>query len=180
MSWNNFTVRELERESIRSFVASAAAHFDGRVLDYGCGKQPYRGIVEDAGGEYVGYDRVDYPGNVSEEDLPERSPNPLYSGEGPWAAILCTQILQYVPDVRGLLSEFRFELIGPKYGVLVLTYATNWAEVEREDLHRFTQAGMERLLHITGYSILRHERRASLNLSGFDLALGYGVIARPT
>ena len=72
-------------------------------------------------------------------------------------------------------------------GYLVMTYPTNWPEVEPEDLHRFTKAGMERLLTEAGFTIVMHQRRASVfagefkNSPPFDreeFALGYGVVAK--
>jgi len=200
-------LRDLERESIRDFVQSAAdeGYLSGRVLDYGCGRMPYREIVEAAGGEYHGFDRAYFPANVSGEHIG--------LDEGPWDSILCTQVVQYVPDefdphdhsssagVWGLLDYFH-SLLSPERSIfhpeqpghLVLTYPTHWPEVEAADLHRFTKAGMERLLTEAGFTIITHEQRASIrvgkagvfNAEDFqgwlhgteDFALGYGVIAR--
>jgi len=160
--WNNDTIRDLERRSIRSFVAQHKQCLKGRVLDFGAGTpttcrtpQPYRDLVE---GEYVAYD-VDSP-----------------SVWGPWDAILCTQVVQYIPDVPKLLSRFEAQLVAGGY--LVMTYPTNWAEVEGSDLWRFTRAGMERLLHDAELEVLHHERRAEVTLGGFAFALGYGVVAK--
>lgn len=173
------TLRDLERESIRAFVQSAAddGYLAGRVLDYGCGKQPYRDLVEAAGGTYIPYDDPKHPGSVVDRYVGD------WQQTDPVDAILCTQVLQYVPRPYGLLAalhEFQ--------AALVLTYPTNWPEVEPEDLHRFTKAGMERLLTEAGFSIVRHERRAVVKMANVDaggwttfsdaFALGYGVIAR--
>lgn len=173
---------KIENDSIRAFVHSAAdeGYLRGRVLDYGCGKQPYRDIVEKQGGEYVPFDRAGFPGNVSAEDI--GAVLPLDSD-----SVLCTQVVQYIPDVGVTLAGFRGMLRfsrGRRSGCLVLTYPTNWPEVEAEDLHRFTKAGMELLLIEAGFSILRHERRATVHGSydgeyaGYEFALGYGVVAR--
>ena len=163
----------MERESIRSFVAQAASegYLSGRVLDYGCGKQPYREIVEAAGGTYTGYDDPKLPGSVATE----------YHGD--WSvteidAILCTQVLQYIPRPGKLLLEFKQML--PPDGFLVMTYPTNWPEVELEDLWRTTKAGMEIMLVETGYRIIQHVRReiVAVTLDGENLYAGYGVVAR--
>jgi hypothetical protein len=61
---------------------------------------------------------------------------------------------------------------------LVMTYPTNWPEVETDDLHRFTKAGMERLLHRAAFNIVVHEQRASVRAVGNRFVLGYGVVAR--
>ena len=199
--WNNDTVRNLERTSIRGFVASCSEYLTGSVLDYGCGKQPYRDIVEAAGGEYHGFDLVEFPANVSGVDYerPRDGRGVLRVG---YDAILCNQVLQYVPvygdyidnwdlndcretpladlfeDWRNmLLSNSRYRLFAPP-GHLVLTYATNWAEVETADLCRWTKAGMEHLLALAGFTVVRHEERGVLDLNGFRLPTGYGIVAR--
>ena len=177
-------LREYERNSITQFVGQAAldGYLDGRVLDFGCGKQPYREIVESAGGEYVPYDRKHFKGNVSGEDV----------GVDPWpgtdhfTTILCTQVLQYTPWPADLIRAFKMR--GAR---LVMTYPTTWPEVEAEDLHRFTKAGMERLLTEAGFRIVKHVSRGMLldpqfevanakrvRATGEEFAIGYGVVAR--
>jgi hypothetical protein len=169
----------MEHESIRRFVTQAASegYLQSVVLDYGCGKQPYREIVEahlPLGGIYQPFDQVRFPGNVSGENVGEGDPLTM-SG---WGSILCTQITQFVLDVEGLLGRFWHVL--REGGYLVMTYVTNWPEVEPEDLHRHTKAGMERLLTGAGFSIVMHERRARFNTDCTDewFYTGYGVVAK--
>lgn len=171
--WTHGTIRALEHDSIRRFVESCGPLFDGaRVLDYGCGKQPYKSIVEAAGGTYEPYDRKTLPANVSDADVGE---DPRL---GDWRdVILCNQIIQYVPDPVYLLRIQFKNLLRPG-GALVMTYPTCWDEVEPADLHRFTRWGMERLLKDSEFTIERHQRRAEIDLGGFKFPLGYGVVAR--
>lgn len=202
-------LREEEARSIREFVQIAAdeGYLSGRVLDYGCGKQPYRDIVEAAGGTYFGFDRPQFPANVGADFLPEGISFWDHSNNRPvdhatalftWTkthgyfdTILCTQVLQYVPFAQyhektlswsyplgELLTDLRI-LMEEDNETLVLTYPTNWPEVEAEDLHRFTKAGMERLLTEAGFEIVRHDWRHGFHAeSGESFAAGYGVIAR--
>lgn len=179
-------LREYERASIIEFVGQAAlaGHFKGRVLDYGCGRQPYREIVEAGGGEYHGFDRAHFAGTLDGVgDVGEL----LIHG---YDAVLCTQVVQYLHyptdemhKLRGLLAE--------AHGHLVLTYPTNWPEVEADDYRRFTRAGMARMLEHAGFTILRHEPRGSVwdprfdvgsnkrvTATGEEFVLGYGVVAR--
>lgn len=182
------TLREIERQSIHSFIERAGAdgYITGRVLDYGCGKQPYRSLVESYGAKYVGFDHPDLPASVAVEPLNARPPIvknlvddaylPDVGGTPLFDVVLCTQVLQYVPDVPDKLSGFR--ALMHDQGHLVLTYPTHWPEVEPEDLWRFTKAGMERLLIKAGFEIVRHERRHEMVNRDGTWAIGYGVIAR--
>lgn len=195
-------LRDYERESIRAFVQSAAdeGYLSGRVLDYGCGKQPYRDIVEAAGGESYGYDMANFPANVSGEDVGEYEE--AWFSDDAFDAILCTQVVQYIPLGDGrhghtlptIFATWQREVLAAS-GLLVMTYPTNWPEVEDADLHRFTRAGMERLLTDAGFTIVEHEPRVwvyataaiiptpggkqgPIDDAGTAFALGYGVIAR--
>jgi hypothetical protein len=92
-------------------------------------------------------------------------------------AILCTQVMQYMPFPADELHKMRNLLLGSR-GWLVLTYPTHWPEVEHDDLWRFTRAGMTRLLVAAGFLIERHERRHVFYRDGDEFAVGYGVLAR--
>jgi SAM-dependent methyltransferase len=161
----------LERQSIRDFVRSQSEFLKGRVLDVGCGQQPYRDIVEDAGGTYVGYDRPGFPGAVVTEPV----------GNEPfqhrWDAVLMTQVLQYVPTPLSLLRRV-CRALNPG-GAFVLTYATCWDEVESADMWRFTRSGMDEMIRRAGMHVVVHERRAEIELGGFRFPLGGGLVARP-
>jgi len=176
------SLREAEATSIRKFIQAAAddGYLSGRVLDYGCGKQPYRDIVEAAGGTYYGYDNASLPANVSGENVGSLD----HFGDHRYAgAVLCTQVLQYVEDTDDTLGFLRWVLGGDRWqqnkrGHLVLTYPTNWPEVEPDDLHRFTKAGMELHLVEAGFEIIRHDFRHGFQHEGVSFTCGYGCIAR--
>jgi hypothetical protein len=165
-------LRKLEAESIYAFVESCAPLLDGKVLDYGAGRKPYREIVERAGGDYTAWDRMSLPGSVADADVGMSRPLRL-----DWDAIICTQVIQYVPDPAHMLGWTR-EALRTKGGALILTGPLTWPEVEREDLQRFTRAGIRRLLEGCGYRIERLEPRGRLDLRGVaELHLGWQAVA---
>jgi SAM-dependent methyltransferase len=165
---------KIENASILKFLNSVAdeGYFKGRVLDYGCGRSPYRRLIERSGGDYHGFDRLDIPEAEWEEEV---GLDFVVSNE--FDTILCTQVIQYVRDLLRLFKAFLYSLES-RSGILVLSYPTNWPEVEETDLRRFTKAGMAALLTEAGFSILRHERRATIHSTGYEWAFGYGAIAR--
>lgn len=155
---NGDEIRGIERQSIRDFMERQRHYLRGRVLDFGAGRQPYRDLVE---GEYVPHD-TGYPDSSEPQ--------------GEFDAIMCNQVMQYLPDPLLALRQFHAWLTPG--ACLVMTYATNWDEVEPSDLFRFTRKGMEYLLREAGFTVLVHERRAEIALGGFKFPLGYGVVAQ--
>jgi hypothetical protein len=139
----------------------------GRVLDYGCGRQPYRPIVEAAGGTYIPYDRASYQGSQTGENI-----GPSHPLTSTYDTILCTQVLQECPDFRELLVRFRSAA-----PVLVLTWTLTWREYEGE-IVRWTAQGMNYYLAQAGYDASAvTSRGVNVTLMGETLTLGYGVIA---
>lgn len=152
---NNTTVREMERSSIRVFMEENRGYLKGRVLDFGAGREPYRDLVD---GEYVPFE----PGGVIEP---------------PFDAVMCNQVIQYLESPLAQLRQFRTDFLRPG-GHLVMTGPTNWAEVEGCDLFRFTRAGIKFLMGQAGFETLILKSRAAINLGGFELSLGWGLVAR--
>lgn len=168
-------IREAERRSIRTFLEANAALLAGRVLDYGCGRQPYRDVVEAAGGDYYGFDRAAFLASTVSEDVGFVP----FGGER-WDAIVCTQVIQYVPYPSDLLERFEGALGGDAdpVGALLLTYPTTWPVVEDADLWRFTPAGIETLLDRAHFDVVSHSVRHTLDFRGFVLPVGGAVVAR--
>lgn len=161
----------VEKDSIRMFLHRACDDHlvRGRILDYGCGQQPYRKLLSGAG-DYVAFDRKSFPGNVSMKDIG------ALTDRGDFDTVVSTQVVEYVHDGYRWLRDIRDELLVPG-GHLVMTYPTHWPEL-RDDLHRYTKIGMEQMLAAAAFTVVRHEERASLPFDGFRLAVGYGVIAK--
>lgn len=186
MTYTSASIRELEGASIRAFVESCSEHFTGRVLDLGCGKQPYRDVVEAAGGSWAGYDDPSFPGSVLKGDdywawpglLRGDDPVKKRAGKAMHDTVLCTQVVQYVSDPASFFAYIRSGL--DEGGALVLTFAMNWDWIEADDKWRFTPSGMASLLAEASFTVERSEERAAVELGGFRFPLGYGVVARAT
>lgn len=167
-------LRTVERDSIRQFIENAGREglLAGRVLDYGCGKQPYRGIVEDFGGRYYAYDRTDHPGSCAAEDYGYDPGD--YSG---FDAVICTQVIQYVwpEELRYFMNGMRLSL--KKHGVLLMTGPTNWPVVEPDDLWRVTRTMAESLFQPSQWQDVRVEDRAFVEFQQERWSLGWQAFA---
>lgn len=113
----------------------------GRVLDIGCGMQPYRPMFGPEISEYVGLDRLhefakpDVVGSV--EALP--------FADETFDVVLSTQVLEHVPEPERALAEAVRVL--KRGGRIILTVPGVWPTHEApHDFWRFTRFGLNRLL----------------------------------
>src|SRR5262249_33479426 len=119
---------------------------EGRVLDIGCGMQPYRHMLGERVTEYVGVDRVGELTRPTIVGTAEALPVP----DGSFDVVLCTIVLEHVVDPREVLAEAR-RVLGPG-GRLVLTVPSVWPAHEMpHDYWRFTRSGLEHLMREFGF-----------------------------
>jgi SAM-dependent methyltransferase len=139
----------LERVSIYRFVAEQAGLLPvgSRVIDIGAGEAPYRELFEDQ--RYVTLDREGTPHSGS-VDL-HGSADSIPSRDESFDVVLCTQVLEHVPDPLLALREFRRVLCSD--GLLIATVPFLWEEHETPfDYYRYTRYGVEHLLRETGFT----------------------------
>lgn len=150
---------------------NAAEHFAGcSVLDYGCGKQPYREIVEQAGGDYEGYDQPFFPGSTVQE--------PVGTRQSGYDTIICTQVIQYVDGTQYFLEEL-WDYLSDMRGTLLMTGPTNWPIVEEDDLYRFTPNGIRELLAPTLlWANIEVGERAHVEFEGERWPIGWWAKAK--
>jgi len=122
-----------------------------RVLDVGCGGQPFRRVIESLGACYFAMDveqneddSVDF---VAAIDGPV--PEAILAG-GPYSLILCTEVLEHVADWQAAFASF-VRLLAPG-GVVVLT-CPHFYQLHEEPYDYF---------RATTYAIETHAERAGL------------------
>ena len=151
-------LRDGNRAAVGDFVAKHRQYLTGKVLDFGCGPQPYKHLVD---GEYVPFD-PDYGRKPAE-------PTGVYD------AILITQVLQFVENPAETLRRLMADHLKVG-GHFVITYHTSWYEAQAADTWRISTRGMERLL--AGCEIVAHEAITELLFDNFTMRLTSGVVAR--
>lgn len=138
----------LERASIYHFVAEQAGLLPvgSRVIDIGAGEAPYRELFDDH--RYVTLDRAETPhsGGVDMYGSVDSIP----AEDGSFDAVVCTQVLEHVPEPLQALHEFRRVL--RRGGVMIATVPFLWEEHEIPfDYYRYTRYGIEHLLSRAGF-----------------------------
>jgi SAM-dependent methyltransferase len=118
---------------------------EGRVLDIGCGLQPYRHMLGPRVVEYVGVDRIGELTRPTIVGTAEALPVP----DASFDVVMCTMVLEHVIDPRKVLAEAR-RVLAPN-GRLVLTVPGVWPTHEApHDYWRFTRFGLEQLMREFG------------------------------
>ncbi len=117
------------------------------LLDIGCGAKPYRRYL--SARHYIGIDLPTYGPQAADLfgsalQLPFRNAS--------YDAVLCTEVLEHVPDPSRLLQEIA-RLLKPD-GVLILTTPQTWGlHLEPFDYFRYTRYGLETLATSAGLDV---------------------------
>lgn len=155
----NWLVLRLHRQHLE---VAMGAYGRGRLLDLGCGLQEHRRLASP--GAYLGIevDRVRYAGTPPQV---WGSGLQLPFAAGAFATVLCTQVLEHVPEPGQLLAEAS-RVLGSG-GHLVLTAPHIWGvHEEPHDYFRFT-----------GFGLAHLARRAGLEPVEVSPLAGYWVTA---
>lgn len=138
----------LERSSIFEFVAFQARCLPAGsdVLDVGAGDAPYRELF--AAQRYVTLDHEETPHDRNVDLV--GSAEAIPSDARRFDAIVCTQVLEHVPEPLQALREFH-RVLRPS-GRLIATVPFAWEEHELpHDYFRYTKPGIEHLLSASGF-----------------------------
>jgi len=129
----------LERLSlVRALRELADLLEHGVILDLGCGVKPYESLLARPGDRWVG---VDNPptmqgsyGHLTQADM-FADCHQLPFADGYFDSVICTQVLEHVPDPERALHE------------------------EPYDFFRYTQYGLRHLLEGAGFAVMREVQR---------------------
>lgn len=118
----------------------------GRLLDVGCGREPYRELFKNAT-FYVGLDRPpDTDPEVGGDGLYLPFPDACFD------AVLSNQVLEHVPDPLRLLRET--DRVLKPGGLLLLTTPQTWGlHHEPYDFYRYTKYGLRYLAERVGFEV---------------------------
>lgn len=142
-----FTIRRGVLDALRSNLR----HFEGTVLDVGCGYQPYRTLLENAPArtrKYVGLD-LDTGLYRSRPDITwDGKVIPL--GDSSIDSAVATEVLEHCPEPGATLKEIA-RVLKPN-GFLFLTVPFMWPLHDMPyDEYRFTPTALTRHLTVAGF-----------------------------
>jgi SAM-dependent methyltransferase len=134
-------------ELSRDVKAALRTYARGALLDVGCGERPY----EHCGAPLTRWIGLDADGNSAADIHGFADAIPL--AENSVDTILCTQVLEHVPDAEKALRELH-RVLRPG-GIAILTVPQYWPlHEEPYDFRRYTRIGFEQLIRSHGFEIL--------------------------
>ncbi|MEZ5138953.1 MAG: methyltransferase domain-containing protein [Acidimicrobiales bacterium] len=158
-----------------ALVAVADGERASRVLDVGCGQGPYRDLLGPT--TYVGVDRTHRPGGAAV--LADAAALPV--GPACFDGVLCTEVIEHVPDERALARELG--RVAEPGAVLVLSspFVHGLHEVPY-DFRRRTSIGLVRTLEGGGCAVERVGAVGGARVVALDGALRWadGLARRGT
>jgi SAM-dependent methyltransferase len=160
----------LARRGLWSEMRRLSTFARGRVLDVGCGTQPYRSLFEVP--EYVGLD-IDTPLSRA-----RGTADAFYDGQrlpfdvARFDTVLCNQVLEHVFNPEQFVAEMGRVLVPG--GRLILSVPFVWDEHEQPwDYARYTSFGLRALLEGGGFRILEQRKLLADCSVLFQLANAY-------
>jgi len=141
----------IAKRSLRRGIARVAPRLSGRLLDIGCGVKPYRALFP-AVTRYVGIER---PGTLSKSGVVDAWADALALpfADGSFDSVLCSEVLEHVPEPGQLFAEAA-RVLKPG-GMMILSTPQTWGVHEPpHDYYRFTRFGLEHLARRSGFEVL--------------------------
>jgi SAM-dependent methyltransferase len=134
--------------TLQRHLADQCALLEGDLLDLGCGNRPYRPLLTRIS-RYVPYD-LDVGSSTPEvvgraENLPFASSS--------FDSVLCTQVLEHVPEPWRTVEEIA-RVLRPGGKLLLSTPQAEHLHEAPYDFYRYTRYGLEHLCQRSGLRLL--------------------------
>jgi len=142
---------DVQAGSVWADLSTKLRNESGTVLDIGCGAQPYRALFPPEA-TYKGIDTEDAQDRFG-YDVPDTT---YFKGDkfpiktGSVDFILCSEVLEHIPDPNVFLSELRRCLRPGGRLLLTVPFSARWHFIPY-DYWRFTPSGLNRILNQAGF-----------------------------
>lgn len=133
-------------------ILKFSPHIKGRVLDVGCGVQPYRDILLRSCDQIIGIEHLATLHGMSNVDV-AASAMLLPFKDNSFDSLVSFQVMEHLPEPLNFLCE-SYRVLRPG-GYLLLTTPFMWGEHETPyDFYRYTRYGLRYLAQKAGYEVV--------------------------
>ena len=116
---------------------------EGTILDIGCGESPYQHLVTGPEAHYVGIDIHDAAKfGYHNRDAVRFDGRTISAPDGSIDHVLCTEVLEHVPDAGHLVAEMHRVLKKGGTGIITFPWSARYHYIPF-DYHRFTPSALE-------------------------------------
>lgn len=160
------------RRELFGQIRALAPRLQGRLLDFGCGRKPYRACFTNAT-DYVGVD-LEQSGHDHSRSLVDvfYDGRTIPFGDGSFDAVFCGEVLEHVFEPDAILEELHRVLRGG--GAMLVTVPFCWNEHEvPHDYGRYTSFGLTHLLGRHGFAVIEQRKCGHFVQVIFQLAALY-------
>ncbi len=142
----------------RALIPRLRDHAHGKFLDLGCGAMPFRRHVEP---QIESYESLDIEKRVPEVTYQMDAHDLTALGTDVYDAVLCTEVLEHVPEPGRVVREI-WKILAPGGKVILTVPFLSRLHEEPHDYFRFTKHGLRELLDRTGFHVFEVTPTASL------------------
>jgi SAM-dependent methyltransferase len=157
----SYVARRLEA-LLGDFVADAGVGAGHKVVDYGCGEQPYRWLFP--GCEYIPVDLPSNPTASVHIDPNGKVPLPDDSAD----LVISTQVLEHVTDPETYLNECH-RMLRPGGQLVLTTHGVMFLHRHPTDFWRWTCDGLRLILERAGFTVADQRGVMTLTAAGLQL-----------
>jgi SAM-dependent methyltransferase len=159
------------RRGLYKGVALNKKYLRGRLLDFGCGSEPYRELCDVQ--EYIGLDIEKSEHNHRTEQIVI-----FYDGktipfdDGYFDSVLSSEVFEHVPNLHEIINEL-YRVLKPN-GYLLVTVPFVWDEHGAPyDFVRYTSYGINHLLKQAGFEVIAAEKTTNYVETVFQMWNAY-------
>lgn len=119
----------------------------GKLLDVGCGNKPYMSIFYPRVKEYIGIDNKGFKADIRQDFMKFSLEDSSFN------TVLCTQVIEHVPEPSSLLERISELLKAGGYLILTAPLVGSLHE-EPTDFYRFTEYSLKNLLKRNNFKVV--------------------------
>lgn len=140
------------RKGLLKYILQNKNYIKGKCMDFGCGEKPYEQLFSTT--EYIG---VEIECDNKKSGIVYYDGKRLPFKDNYFDAIICSQVLEHIPNIEEIMSEFHRVLKIGGY-VLVTVPFTYPEHLKPFDFRRFSSYGIKNLMQAKGFKVITYQK----------------------